>query len=378
MKIHEYEARNIFERTGIPVPKAILATNMDEVVKAASELRFPVVLKAQVLVAGRGKAGGIRTANDLEEAIHIASSLFGSPIKGILVKKILVAERVEAIRELYIGFTIDRGKGRPVLIASPEGGMDLEEISKRSPSSVCKHFLDPFVGMKPYVARKAAKDIGLPESLIPKFVTNCSKMYGIFTQFDCELIESNPLVISNNGDLVALDTRMVIDDNALFRQASISRSEEDLTEVEREAAEEGLSFVQMDGNIGIIGNGAGLVMATLDIVVHFGGKPANFLDIGGGARRDVVERAIKIVTQNIKVKSVFVNILGGITRCDEVAEGIVAAARKSENRVPFVVRLVGTNEEEGKKILDEAGIAHLDSMEEGARKAVAYAALGSR
>lgn len=374
LKIHEYQARELFETEGIPVPKGRLCKTPEEAGKTAETIGKPVVVKSQILVAGRGKAGGIKPAQDPSEAFAISKQLLGSVIKGIKVDSVLVVEQVKAQKELYLGFTIDRAKRRIALITSSEGGIDLEELARTKPDRIFRREIDPIVGLHSFEARDAALSIGLVGKTANEFTSICQKVFSIFKKVDADLCESNPLAIdSSTGSLVALDARITLDDNAIFRHPEYRQVDEELSPLEREAQTAGLAFVQLDGNIGIIGNGAGLVMATLDVVAHFGGRPANFLDMGGGSRADEVYKAVKICLEQTNLKAVFLNVLGGITKCDEVALGLVRALKESNAKVPFVVRMVGTNEEEGRKILAENQISYLDSMETAAEEVVKIA-----
>jgi len=370
LKIHEYQARELFEKKGIPVPRAYLCKNADDVKIAASNIGKPVVVKAQILIAGRGKAGGVKLAANSEEAYKIADTMIGSVIKGIQVDSVLVVEAEKASKELYVGFTLDRAKRCVAFIASSEGGVDLEILAHTSPDKIYREEIDPILGLHAYQAREAADAIGLKGKTASEFSSIAQKIFQIFEAVDADLAESNPLAIRSDGSLVALDSRLTLDDNALYRHPEYKQVDEELTPIEREAQAAGLAFVQLDGDIGIIGNGAGLVMGTLDVVAHFGGKPANFLDMGGGSNAESVYTAVKLCLKQKNLKAVFVNILGGITKCDDVANGLVRALKESQEKIPFTVRMVGTNEEEGRRILSENGIAFLDSMETAAQAAV--------
>ncbi len=370
MKIHEYQARELFEKRGIPVPRGFLCRTPEEVRQATANIAKPVVVKAQILVAGRGKAGGVKPAQTPEEAFEVGRTMLGSTIKGIKVTSVLVVEAEKARKELYVGFTIDRANREVTLISSSEGGIDLEELAKTEPEKIFRKGIDSMVGLHPFEARQAAYSIGLGDKTANQFSSICTGIYEIFNSVDADLAESNPLAVMADGSLVALDSRITLDDNALFRHKEYDQEDEELSPLEREAHEADLAFVQLDGDIGIIGNGAGLVMATLDVVAHFGGKPANFLDMGGGSSAESVYRAVKICLEQKNLKALFVNILGGITKCDDVANGLVRALKESHLKIPITVRMVGTNEEEGRKILSENGIAYLDSMEEGAKAVV--------
>ncbi|MGA2875012.1 MAG: ADP-forming succinate--CoA ligase subunit beta [Nitrososphaerales archaeon] len=370
MKIHEYQARQLFEQNGIPVPEGYLCKTAEEVKQAAEEIGKPVVVKAQILVAGRGKAGGVKLASSADDAFGIAKSMIGTRIRGFEVTSVLVVEAEKPEKELYIGFTIDRARRCVTLIASSEGGIDLEELAHTSPNKIFREEIDPLLGLHPYQAREAADAIGLKGKTASEFASISQKIFQIFENIDADLAESNPLAIRNDGSLVALDARFTLDDNALYRHPEYKQVDEESTPLEAEAQSAGLAFVQLDGNIGIIGNGAGLVMGTLDVVAHFGGKPANFLDMGGGSSAESVYTAVKLCLKQQNLKAVFVNILGGITKCDDVANGLVRALKESHVQIPFTVRMVGTNEEEGRNILAANGIAFLDSMETAAEAVV--------
>lgn len=373
MKIHEYQARDLFLNKEIPVPKGSLCKTPEEVSAVAQSIGKPVVVKAQILVAGRGKAGGVKMAQSPDEAFNVAKALLGARIKGILVNSVLVVEAEKAAKELYLGFTLDRARRRVTLIASAEGGVDLEELAKTKPDKIHKKEIDPILGLHPFEARDAAGSIGLTGKSASQFAGICERIFQIFGEVDADLAESNPLAIREDGSLIALDARITLDDNALFRHPEFKQVDDELTLIEAEASTHGLAFVQLDGDIGIIGNGAGLVMATLDVVAHYGGKPANFLDMGGGSSAESVYRAVKLCLEQKELKAVFLNILGGITKCDDVANGLIRALKDSQSKVPFTVRMVGTNEEQGRKILDSAGIAYMDSMETAAEAVVKLA-----
>lgn len=370
MKIHEYQARELFVKEGIPVPNGSICKTPEDVRKAAESIGKPVVVKAQILVAGRGKAGGVKLASTPDEAYSIASKMIGSKIKDITVTSVLVVEAERPDKELYLGFTLDRSKRRVTLIASSSGGVDLEELAKTSPEKIFRREIDPIIGLHDFEARETAEAIGLAGKSANEFSRICRKVFQIFERVDADLAESNPLAMRSDGSLVALDARITLDDNALYRHPEYKQIDEELSTLEREAQEAGLAFVQLDGDIGIIGNGAGLVMATLDVVAHYKGRPANFLDMGGGSSAESVYQAVKLCLKQNNLKAVFLNILGGITKCDDVANGLVRALSESKVKVPFTVRMVGTNEEEGRKILSANGISYLDSMETAAQAVV--------
>ena len=370
MKLFEYEAKKILAAKGVKIPRGVLVAKGEDPVAKAKEagLEPPVVVKAQVLVAGRGKAGGIKMAKTWEEVAKYAEELFNKPIKGIVPKLLLIEEAIPHEVELYAAIVIDRSARKPVILASRYGGMDIEEISKEKPESIIRQHVDPFVGLKGYQARLIGKRIGLKGKALASFSKFLTALYEAFTEYDAELAESNPLALVGE-EVIPLDARMIVDDNALYRHPELAkeRFEEsgEYTEWEIKARKIGLAFVELDGDVGIIGNGAGLTMTTMDLVYEYGGKPANFLDIGGGASAELVKTAVSFLMEYPKAKKVFINIFGGITRGDEVARGIVKALQElGQLPKPIVIRLAGTKAEEGRKILEEAGIeAYTDPIE---------------
>ncbi|MFN3804321.1 MAG: ADP-forming succinate--CoA ligase subunit beta [Pyrobaculum sp.] len=378
MKLHEYEAKELFSRYGVKIPPGVVTTTPEGVLKAARELGTPVVLKAQVVVAGRGKAGGIKAANTPEEAYELSKNMFGMNIKGLVVRKLYVTRYVEVTREMYLSLIIDRATRRYLFLASPVGGVDIEEIARSTPEKIKRVYVDPSVGLRDYHVRNIASWLGFKPGTEQwrQTASIIHAMYKIMTDHDAELVESNPLAVSKEGDVIPLDARVIIDDNALFRHQDFEKSLEedprDVTEFEAYAKKIGFHYVELDGDIGIIGNGAGLTMATMDLVYHFGGRPANFLDIGGGASREVVREAVKVLLNHPRVKVIFVNIFGGITRADEVALGIKEALQEGRDK-NIVVRIKGTNEELGKAILAEVGVPLFENAEEAARRAVELA-----
>jgi succinyl-CoA synthetase beta subunit len=373
LKLLEHEAKSIFSRYEIPVPRGELATSPSEARKIAAKLNTPVAVKAQIPVAGRGKAGGILFADSPAEAEIAAKRLLNTEIIGVGVNSVLVEEKISVLKELYFGVTVDRSRRCYVAVASSEGGMEIEEVASRMPEKVSKVFIDPVYGFRSYHACQIAAKLGYEGKKMLNLARILLRQYKVAMDYDAELAEMNPLVETSDGGFVAADTRLIIDDNALYRHPEFKeRLTEDveLPPQELEARRSGLAYVKLDGNIGVIGNGAGLVMATLDAIQLYGGEPANFLDVGGGASADKMAKALNIVLSDPGVEVVFVNILGGITRCDEVARGILEAKRRVGFRKPMVIRLMGTNEEEGRQILTDAGIHVLRSMEEAAGKAV--------
>jgi succinyl-CoA synthetase beta subunit len=374
LKLFEYEAKNILAKYGVPVPQGGLASDPHQSREVAARLKMPVAVKAQVLVAGRGKAGGILFASSVEETERTAEKLLNMQIKGIPVKSVWVEEKIQVKRELYFGLTTDRFRQQYVAIASGVGGMDIEEVASKTPERVIATPINPNFGFHPFQARQIAKRMGYSGTQISELGRIIEKLYLVGMDYDTELIEMNPLVETSDGKFLAADARMIIDDNALFRhqeyRKKLLEGESELSPQEVEAVKNDLAYVKLEGDIGVIGNGAGLVMATLDTIQYYGGKPANFLDVGGGAPSEKTALALKIVLSDAKVRVLFINILGGITRCDEVAKGILEAKEKVGVTKPLVIRLMGTNEEEGKRILTEAGIDVLESMEEAAQRAV--------
>ncbi len=374
MKLFEYEAKTILAKYGVPTPNGGLASTSTQAREIATKLKPPLVIKAQVLVAGRGKAGGILFANSVEEAVKAADKILNMQIKGLPVKNVWIEEKIQVKRELYFGITTDRFKQSYVAIASAVGGMEIEEIATKTPEKVIRVQIVPRQGFRSFQARQIAKKMGYAGIQISELGKILEKLYAVSKDYDAELIEMNPIVETIEGKFAAADARIIIDDNALFRHQEYKKrlleGESELTPQEQEARKNDLAYVKLDGDIGVIGNGAGLVMATLDTIQYYGGKPANFLDVGGGASAETTAVALRIVLSDPNVKALFINILGGITRCDEVARGILEAKNKVGVTKPTVIRLVGTNEEEGKKILTEAGIHVLESMEEAAQKVV--------
>jgi len=372
LELYEFESKRIFMSKGIPVPRGVVIERIEDVNKVT--LKPPLMVKAQIPIASRGRLGGIVKVKSLDELKHVVSRLLNTVIGGLKVRKLLIEEAVDIAREYYLSLTIDRVKRKPVILASSEGGVDIEEVARREPWKIIKHYIDPIIGLRDYELRRIAFKIGLRDSsLIREFMSIARAMYNIFTEFECELVESNPLVLTVNGRFVAVDAKIIVDDNALFRHRELEllrRECREYTELELKAREHGFTYVELDGEIGIIGNGAGLTMATMDLVKYYGGNPANFLDIGGGARAEVVKEAVKILLLNPKVKGILVNILGGITRADEVARGVIEALNEVNVRKPIIVRLKGTREEEGRRILSKVGIPLYEDMDEAAKRVV--------
>ncbi len=385
MNIHEYQAKELLSLYGAATPTGKVAFNEDEAHQIAQDLNSgKFVIKAQIHAGGRGKGGGVKLASLLDQVKEIASEIIGMILvthqtgpDGKLVKKVLVEEASDIDKEFYLGMVIDRSREEIVIMASREGGVEIEEIARTNPEKILKEYIDPVVGLQPFQCRKIAYFLGLDGKSVGKAVKFVSALYQLFTDKDCSLAEINPLILTKSGDLIALDAKMNFDDNALFRHPDIEKyhdpDEEDPTELE--AKKWDLSYVKLDGNIGCLVNGAGLAMATMDIIKHHGGEPANFLDVGGGASTEQVTQAFKIILSDPNVKAILVNIFGGIMKCDTIAEGIIAAAKEVGIQVPLVVRLEGTNVELGRKMLSESGLNIITGgdMREAAAKVVEVA-----
>ena len=367
MKLHEYQGKALFRAAGLPVPDGRVATSPDEAAEIARELGR-VVIKAQVHVGGRGKAGGVKLAGTPEEAREVAGRILGMDIKGLTVHKVLVEPAIDIATEYYAGVVNDRGSKRYVLMLSSMGGVDIEEVAHSNPEAIVRLIIDPAYGLQDWALRQAMRDAGFAQAQARELGRVLKGLYGVLLARDCLLAEINPLVITGDGKVVVADAKVDIDDNALFRQQDLLsyREESFDNEMDRQATELGLTYVHLDGDIGVIGNGAGLVMNTLDVVTAAGGKPANFLDIGGGAQADQVVKAIDMVLSDPGVKGLIFNIFGGITRCDEVARGMLEAARRSPLRVPVVVRLAGTQEEAGRALLEGSAYVPVASVQDAA------------
>ncbi|GAB4470339.1 MAG: ADP-forming succinate--CoA ligase subunit beta [Anaerolineae bacterium] len=380
MKLHEYQSKNLFARFGVPIPDGKVATTPQEAYEIAKEIGAPVVVKAQVLVGGRGKAGGVKLAQTPEEAEQRAGEILGMSIKGLTVKKVLVDRASEIKSEIYLGVTNDRAARRAVIIASAAGGVDIEEVAATTPEKIIRTHIDPFLGLTSYQAMDIANAIGLPRAYWKDFGKIAAGLYRCYVANDATLAEINPLIIDGESTLLAVDGKMVIDDSALFRHPDLAemRDLDEEAPAETRARQAGLSYIKLDGEIGCMVNGAGLAMATMDMIKLFGGEPANFLDIGGGATAEKVAEALRIILEDPNVKCVLVNIFGGITRGDEVARGIVAALEEVKPSVPMVARIVGTNAEEGRVILAQADMITATTLAEAAQKAVQAAESASR
>ncbi len=376
MNIHEYQAREIFRAHGIPVPGGEVASTPEEVEAIASRLGGRVVIKAQVHAGGRGKAGGVKLATGPAEAREMASAILGMEIKGLTVLKVLVAPALDIAHEYYLGVAVDRKAGLPLIMASREGGIDIEEVAVTRPQAIVRHHFDPQAGLRAFEARQIAFAIEPDGKQAAQIAAVLQKLCVAFAAVDASLAEINPLIKTLDGEIVALDAKVNLDDNALFRHPELAALRDRSTETpdEEEARQKGLSFIKLDGEIGCVVNGAGLAMATMDLVKHFGGRPANFLDIGGSSDPEKVVTAIKIITHDPKVKAILFNIFGGITRCDDVARGLVEAVKRTQIKLPIVIRLTGTNEAEAREILKGvSGLTPATSMDEAVQKAVALA-----
>ena len=382
MNIHEYQGKEILRKYGVSVPNGKVAFTVEEAVEAAKELGTEVcVVKAQIHAGGRGKAGGVKVAKNLEEVRTYANEILGKTLvthqtgpEGKEVKRLLIEEGCDIKKEYYVGLVLDRATSRVVLMASEEGGTEIEEVAANTPEKIFKEEIDPVIGLMPYQARRIAFNINIPHDLVNQAVKFMIGLYNAYIEKDCSIAEINPLVVTGDGKVMALDAKLNFDSNALYRQKDIVEyrdlEEEDPKEIE--ASKHDLSYISLDGNIGCMVNGAGLAMSTMDIIKHYGGDPANFLDVGGGATAEKVTEAFKIILSDANVKGIFVNIFGGIMKCDVIAEGVVAAAKQVGLQVPLVVRLEGTNVDLGKKILNESGlnIVSAESMADGAERIV--------
>jgi succinyl-CoA synthetase beta subunit len=389
VKIHEYQGKEILRRFGVPTPRGIPAFSVDEAVKIAETLGGGVcVVKAQIHAGGRGKGGGVKIARSVAETRDLAAKILGMQLvthqtgpQGQKVRRLLIEEGADIVKELYVGMVVDRGTQRVVLMASSEGGMDIEEVAAKTPEKIHKVFIDPMRGLTAAEAEDVARRIGIAEGSLPEARGVLLGLYRAFDETDASLAEINPLIVTGDGRVVALDAKLTVDDNALFRHPDIVEmrdlDEEDPAEIE--ASKYDLSYISLDGDIGCLVNGAGLAMATMDTIKLYGGSPANFLDVGGGATAEKVTEAFKIMLRNANLKAILVNIFGGIMKCDTIATGVVSAAREVQLKVPLVVRMKGTNEELGKKILAESRLPIItaDNMAEAGEKVVA-AAKGAR
>lgn len=375
MKIHEYQAKQIFAEAGIPVPPGEIASTPVEAYDIAERMNMPVMVKAQVLVGGRGKAGGVKYAENAEAAKVLGTTILGMDIKSERVNKVLVTAAEDIISESYVGIVLDRGSKRPVIMVSPAGGVDIEEVARKTPEKIHKLAVDPIVGLQAYQARNLAMALYRDINQVRQATRIIMQLYDAFWKVDASLVEINPLITNTNAEVVAIDAKINIDDNALFRQKKIAEMRdieaEEPSEVQARDAD--LSYVKLDGNIGCMVNGAGLAMATMDLVKRYGGEPANFLDIGGSSNPQKVVAALGIILSDPNVKAILINIFGGITRCDDVANGIVAAFKELNPSIPVVVRLTGTNEEEAARILQSVNLPSEDTLDKVVKKAIELA-----
>jgi len=385
MKIHEYQAKSLLARYGVPIPRGTVAATADEARAAAQSLGGgTVVVKAQIHAGGRGKGGGVKLAKTPDEAAQMAGRMLGTTLvtyqtgpEGRLVSRVLVEEGLQMTRELYLGLVLDRSSGRPVLMVSQQGGVEIEKVAAETPERIHKAFVHPALGLQPFQARQLAFALGLDGPRVGQAVTMMTALYQAFVATDASLLEINPLVVTASGQLLALDAKMNVDDNALYRHPDLKElrdlGEEEPLEIE--ASKFSLNYIKLDGTIGCMVNGAGLAMATMDIIKLAGGEPANFLDVGGGANAEQIRHAFRILMSDTNVKAVLINIFGGILRCDVLAEGLIAAVRELGVRVPIVIRMEGTNVERGKQMLRESGLnfTTADSMDEAAAGVVALA-----
>ncbi len=375
MKLHEYQSKRVFAQYGVPIPNGEVATTPSQARAIADRIGKPVVIKSQVLVGGRGKAGGIKLARTPDEAEEVAGHILGMDIKGLTVKQVLVDEAADIRSEIYLGAVLDRSARKVAIMASSEGGVEIEEVAAQTPEKIVTVHAHPLLGMQGFQARQLAYGIGLPKEHIAAFTRIALSLYQAFVESDASLAEINPLVINGDNQLQAVDGKILLDDSALPRQEQLAalRDPDEDSPTETEARESGLSYIDLDGEIGCMVNGAGLAMATMDIIKLYGGNPANFLDIGGGAGADKVLAALRIILRDARVKAVLINIFGGITRCDEVANGIVEAINSLSVEVPIVVRMVGVNEDEGRQILAASNLPSANRLSEAVQMAVAAA-----
>jgi succinyl-CoA synthetase beta subunit len=382
MKVHEHQAKEIFRKYGLPVPRGYPAFDVKEAVEAAEELgTWPVVVKAQIHAGGRGKAGGVKLAKSIEEVQQIASELLGKKLatfqtgpEGLPVSRLYIEEATAIDKEFYVAITLDRSKSKPIIMVSAAGGMEIEEVAATNPEAIITQTIEPFIGLRSYHARELALKLGLPKNLLNKAASIFTTLYKIYIELDASMVEINPLVLTKDGNIVILDAKLEFDDNGLFRHPEIMEMDDptQISPLEVEAKKFNLNYIKLDGNIACMVNGAGLAMSTMDTIKLAGGEPANFLDVGGSANATQIANAFKIILSDPNVKAIFINIFGGILRCDRLAEGIITAAKEVSINVPVIVRMEGTNVELGKKMLQESGLPLItaDTMWEGALKAV--------
>ncbi len=374
MDLLEYQGKQLFARHGVPVPAGEPATTVEEAVAAADRIGYPCVVKAQVQIGGRGKAGGIKIANDRDEALEHATAILGMDIRGLTVHEVWIEAASEIASEYYASVVFDRSAKAPLLMLSTKGGMDIEEVADTDPGAIARLHIDPLLGFQDFHGRRLAFEAGVDGDVVRPIGAMLTKLYEVFVEEEATLVEVNPMIVTPDREVRALDAKVTLDDNALFRHPDNAALRDVSAEdrQERMAKERGLIYVKLDGNIGILGNGAGLVMSTLDVVAQAGGAPANFLDAGGGSKADAITSAVEVILSNDKVQAVLFNIFGGITRCDEVARGLIEAFAQISPQVPFVVRLDGTNDEEGRRLLAEAKLpnVHTESTMDGAARKV--------
>jgi succinyl-CoA synthetase beta subunit len=374
MDLLEYQGKQLFARHGVPVPSGAPATTVEEAVAAADEIGYPCVVKAQVQIGGRGKAGGIKVASDRKEAEAHATAILGMDIRGHVVHEVWIEAASDIASEYYASIVFDRSAKKPLVMLSTQGGMDIEEVADSNPDAIARLHVDPLLGFQDFHARRLAFDAGVDADVVRPIGAMLTKLYDAFVGEEAMLVEVNPLIVTGDRRVMALDAKVTLDDNSLFRHPDNAalRNVAAEDEQERMARERNLTFVKLDGNVGILGNGAGLVMSTLDVVAQAGGKPANFLDAGGGSRAEAITQAVEVILSNPNVTAVLFNIFGGITRCDEVAKGLIEAFDQIKPQVPFVVRLDGTNDEEGRRLLAEANLpnVHAESTMLGAARKV--------
>jgi succinyl-CoA synthetase beta subunit len=384
MKIHEYQGKQLLAKYGVTVPRGVVVNHQDQVRAAVQQLGLPVVVKAQIHAGGRGKGGGVKLARSADEAVELAKNILGMKLvthqtgpEGREVRTLLIEEGLRIKQEFYLGIVLDRAISRLVFMASSAGGMEIEEVAAKEPEKILKEAIDPAVGLQAFQARKLAFGIGLPKEAVNKAVTFMTALYRAYVDLDCSLAEINPFLLTEDGELYALDVKLNFDDNAMFRHKNFAelRDLDEEEPLEIEASKHDLNYIKLDGNIGCMVNGAGLAMATMDIIKLAGGEPANFLDVGGGASQERVENAFRILLSDKNVKAVLINIFGGIVRTDMVASGVVAAARNLGVKVPVVVRLEGTNVEKGREVIEQSGLGFVTAsgMKDAAEKVVALA-----
>ncbi|MBL7108466.1 MAG: ADP-forming succinate--CoA ligase subunit beta [Candidatus Cloacimonetes bacterium] len=372
MKIHEYQAKEVFAQYSVPIPEEKLCTTIQEIKQAFKKFNRPVVIKSQVQVGGRGKAGGIKFAKNLQEAEEVGNKILGMKIKGLTVEKVLVSDAIDIKSESYVGFTNDRNSKNIVVMVSSEGGIEIEKVAKKTPEKIFKLGINPEIGLHSFQARNIAFKLFDDIKIVSQTAKIIQNLYRCYVETDASLAEINPLVVTGNGEVIALDAKMNFDDNALYRHPKIEKLRDPTEDEKKEidAKNKGLSYIKLDGEIGCMVNGAGLAMATMDLIKLYGGEPANFLDIGGSSNPQKVIDAMNILLGDKNVKVVMINIFGGITRCDDVAKGLIQAIKQLDVKVPIVARLTGTNAKEGQEILKDSNLISASSMSDAAQKAI--------